>query len=177
MSKTKKSVFEMNNLLKTSLIRLLLSNENNTLVEKKLGIKYLLRVNGINFRLMKLFNILMCQNKVTRKEYDKMHNEFQKIIEKIEGWYDIIPRKYNFNTGIQMYGRGHSSIANCTKDFFFLFMGLKPILPEEFGSKFEKVADSMHCYPCEDDCDLMDLSNDGDIFADIKPSSDPLPWE
>jgi len=81
MSKTKKSVFGMDNMLKASLIRLLLSNENNTLVEKKLGIKYLLRVNGINFRLMKLFNILMCQNKVTRKEYDKMHNEFQKIIE------------------------------------------------------------------------------------------------
>jgi hypothetical protein len=121
---------------------------------------------------MKLFDTLMCQKKVTQKEYNKLYNKFQKIIEEIEGWYDIIPRKYDFNTGLQQYGRGHSSIENCTKDFSFRVKGLKPILPEQFGSKLDKVADSMHCYQYKDDYDFVDLFNYSDIFEEIIP-----PWE
>ena len=109
----------------------------------KYAIKYLLRLERMNLRLIKFFFILRSQNEERRPTCSEILNEFKKMIEQIEEWFQKIPRESEL---IPRLAR-QSSIVNCSKDYILRVEKMKSILPEQFFKKIAKVAHLMHYYP------------------------------
>ena len=111
----------------------------------------LLRIRKYNTYLTKIVLRLTNKTKIlTYKEYKIEKDKFQNLIENIEIWFDKLPRIYEFNTRIQKWGRGHTAIADTTKDFWYRVKGLLPVLPRKFGKNSLKVSDLLHNYECQE---------------------------